>query len=150
MAQARIGNTDQLQGSAVTAVIAGGPRRRLHAGGRLCQLCGERRARFSYRGVVKADRAHTLCFECYRAQRNQLRARWLGVLRPAPDALSSSKGEGAWLAPLASPPPPASKMLGDRPALYAGLRLRLRRAQITARHALALAAETPVATAFAS
>ena len=41
---------------------------------RLCQACHERRARFRYRGEVRADRHHTLCFECYRAERNRLRA----------------------------------------------------------------------------
>ena len=40
---------------------------------RLCQACHERRARFRYRGEVRADRDHTLCFECYRAERNRQR-----------------------------------------------------------------------------
>ena len=41
---------------------------------RLCLGCGERRARFRYRGgAVKADSDHTLCFECHRALRNSLR-----------------------------------------------------------------------------
>ena len=41
---------------------------------RRCQSCQERKARFRYRGVVKADRDHTLCFECYRAERERRRA----------------------------------------------------------------------------
>ena len=31
-----------------------------------CQSCLDRKARFSFRGSVRADRDHTLCFECYR------------------------------------------------------------------------------------
>ena len=42
-----------------------------------CQSCQERKARFRYRGVVRADRDHTLCFECYRAERDRRRARLL-------------------------------------------------------------------------
>ena len=41
----------------------------------LCAACRERKARFRYRGEVRADRDHTLCFECYRAEINRLRAR---------------------------------------------------------------------------
>ena len=44
----------------------------------LCQRCRDRKAKFQYRGVVRADRDHTLCFECYRAERNRGRARVLG------------------------------------------------------------------------
>lgn len=44
---------------------------------RTCRLCGERPARFRYRGAVRADRAHELCFECFRAIRNQVMARAL-------------------------------------------------------------------------
>jgi hypothetical protein len=42
-----------------------------------CQSCQGRRAKFSYRGTVKADRDHTLCFECFRRERERLRARRL-------------------------------------------------------------------------
>jgi hypothetical protein len=41
----------------------------------LCAACRERKARFKYRGEVRADRDHTLCFECYRAEINRARAR---------------------------------------------------------------------------
>jgi hypothetical protein len=41
----------------------------------LCAACRERKARFRYRGEVRADRDHTLCFECYRAEINGARAR---------------------------------------------------------------------------
>ena len=43
----------------------------------LCAACQERRARFRYRSGVRADRAHTLCFECYRGEINRARARRL-------------------------------------------------------------------------
>ena len=41
----------------------------------LCAACRERKARFRYRGEVRADRDHTLCFECYRRELDRLRAR---------------------------------------------------------------------------
>ena len=64
----------------------------------LCQRCRDRKARFQYRGEVRADRDHppslcelrwasTLCFECYRSERERQRAQrvsWLEspMLRP--------------------------------------------------------------------
>ena len=54
----------------------------------LCTACRERKARFRYRGEVRADRDHTLCFECYRAEINRARSRRfrerasLPVMRP--------------------------------------------------------------------
>src|SRR6188474_4621 len=43
----------------------------------LCAVCQERKARFRYRGEVRADRDHTLCFECHRGEVNRDRARRL-------------------------------------------------------------------------
>jgi hypothetical protein len=40
----------------------------------LCAACRARPARFQYHGVVKADRLHTLCFQCYRAAMDRVRA----------------------------------------------------------------------------
>lgn len=34
---------------------------------RICQVCQQRPAKFAYRGHVKRDRQHVLCFACYRA-----------------------------------------------------------------------------------
>jgi hypothetical protein len=34
---------------------------------RSCQLCQQRPAKFAYRGHVKRDRQHVLCFACFRA-----------------------------------------------------------------------------------
>ena len=41
----------------------------------LCAACEERKARFRYRGEVRADRDHTLCFECYRGEIKRARGR---------------------------------------------------------------------------
>lgn len=41
---------------------------------RLCLGCGERRPRFRYRQAVRADADHTLCFQCFRALEQRLRA----------------------------------------------------------------------------
>lgn len=52
----------------------------------LCAACQERKARFKFRGEVRADRDNppsltelrrgtTLCFECYRGEINRARAR---------------------------------------------------------------------------
>ena len=46
--------------------------------------CRARKARFRYRAVVKADRDHTLCFECFRAERDRWRARLLASGRNLP------------------------------------------------------------------
>jgi len=50
---------------------------------RLCQACRDRKALFRYRGVVKADRDHTLCFECFRAERDRRRAQLLAAVPAA-------------------------------------------------------------------
>jgi hypothetical protein len=49
---------------------------------RLCQRCCDRKALFQHRGHVRADRDHSLCFECYRAERERMRARRLNDVRP--------------------------------------------------------------------
>jgi hypothetical protein len=43
----------------------------------LCVVCRQRRAVFRYRGVVKADATHTLCFQCYRSLIDSMRAQRL-------------------------------------------------------------------------
>jgi hypothetical protein len=48
----------------------------------VCVSCRQRRSLFRHRGVVKADADHTLCFQCFRALLNRVRARRLaGVHR---------------------------------------------------------------------
>lgn len=49
----------------------------------LCLECGARRARFRYRGAVKTDVDHTLCFECHRALQNSLREIAPAIVLPA-------------------------------------------------------------------
>ena len=43
----------------------------------LCARCQERKARFLFRGEVRADPDHTLYFECFRGETNRARARRL-------------------------------------------------------------------------
>jgi hypothetical protein len=50
-------------------------RRLSRARRRLCVECLHRRARFRFRGAVRADRDHTLCFRCFRSERERRRAR---------------------------------------------------------------------------
>ena len=50
----------------------------------LCQRCHERKARFQYRGVVRADRDHTLCFECFRSERDRQRGSRLASVATTP------------------------------------------------------------------
>ena len=47
---------------------------------KLCASCRQRRSLFRFRGVVKRDDDHTLCFRCFRSLRDSVRAR---VLRSA-------------------------------------------------------------------
>ena len=42
---------------------------------RVCRQCERHPARFRYRGEVRADRDHDMCFQCFRAERNRQRAR---------------------------------------------------------------------------
>lgn len=57
--------------------MSNGQLRRSRGPKHLCQRCRDRKARFRYRGAVRADRDHTLCFECFRREVNQARARRL-------------------------------------------------------------------------
>jgi hypothetical protein len=50
---------------------------------RTCTCCHERKSRYRYHGAVRADRHHTLCFECFRSAANRLRSRVLAVGRYA-------------------------------------------------------------------
>jgi hypothetical protein len=61
------------------AEIARAPRRMDRFHRHTCLGCRKHPARFQYRGEVRADRDHTLCFRCYRAELNRLRARALAA-----------------------------------------------------------------------
>jgi len=52
----------------------------------VCERCRERKARFSHRGIVRADRTHTLCFACFRSERDRMRARLLASVPAAAGA----------------------------------------------------------------
>lgn len=73
--------------------------RRLHREARhVCLGCRSQQARFQFRGRVRADRDHNLCFRCYRAEVDRLRARRLAVVSPmsavtVPTYLSATSGE---------------------------------------------------------
>jgi hypothetical protein len=59
--------------------------RRLHREDRhVCLACRAHRARFQYRGEVRADRRHTLCFRCFRAEVQRERARRLAEVSTPP------------------------------------------------------------------
>jgi hypothetical protein len=129
--------TNQGQQLAESAsLVVTGRTRAIHPNARLCVECGERRALFYYRGEVKADRDHNLCFECYRAEVNRLRSRRLAA--------------AGWWAPLPGPEPPASRTVADRAGLMHELHVRRRRAQITARHAVEDPEVQPAAEPLAS
>lgn len=68
----------------------------------MCQRCRDRKARFRYRGEVRADRDHSLCFECYRSERN----------RQLADKLSSNQ------APMLGSPFDVRPPLSDREASH--------------------------------
>jgi len=91
-------------------------------GRRVCLGCGERRPLFAYRGVVKADRHHDLCFECYRAEGNRLRA-W------QPGDAADGLGRAAQR-------PAMARSVADRAALLGEIAARRRHALIRARRAL--------------
>lgn len=44
-----------------------------------CRQCGCHHARFAYRGVVRWDRFHELCFQCYRSIVDAQKARVLAA-----------------------------------------------------------------------
>jgi hypothetical protein len=71
---------------------------------RACEVCRDRKALFRFRGEVRADRSHLLCFECYRSERNRQRAQLLLDLRSAATAVRSSGSDPAFLRPLGSAP----------------------------------------------
>ena len=64
-----------------TPAVVSRPRPETHRRGRsvavkkVCRGCERQRALFRYHGIVKWDRYHTLCFRCFRAQVNRMRAR---------------------------------------------------------------------------
>ena len=91
----------------------------------LCAACHERPARFQYRGLVKADRTHTLCFRCYRSVMDSIRnvepvgrVTWI---RSAGGRTTGRSTGGA---------------VAEAADKYVQLERRRRRAQIAARHAL--------------
>ena len=59
--------------------------RRLHRHDRhVCLQCRTQRSLFRYRGEVRADRDHTLCFRCFRSEVERARARRLSEVSTPP------------------------------------------------------------------
>ena len=54
-------------------------RRFRHLPRHTCRACEQHPAKFRYRGDVRADRDHELCFRCFRAMVNRLRAGQLAM-----------------------------------------------------------------------
>lgn len=46
---------------------------------KLCAECHEHYARYSYKSAVRADKDHTLCFRCFRRQKDRARSRLMGM-----------------------------------------------------------------------
>ena len=64
----------------------------------VCIACLDQRALFRYRGAVRADKDHTLCFRCFRSERERQRARLLASvftrplrMSPRPDVVAISR-----------------------------------------------------------
>jgi len=89
-------------------------KRRVSREGRrhLCAACRARKAKFQYRGEVRADRQHVLCFQCFRSARERLRA-W--QIR-----------EGVAAGPPARAEPEASPLRATRPSRPDGGRAVIR------------------------
>ena len=87
---------------------------------RMCQTCTKRPAVISETGETEDEGTHTLCFQCFRQRATHA--------RPAQTTNVEDRVE-------LSGQPAASASVEDRDQLYTDLRLRLRRAQIAARHA---------------
>ena len=61
----------------------------------ICRGCGNHPARFRFRGEVRADRDHTLCFRCYRAELDRQRARRFRLNAEATFRLKA-EATGSW------------------------------------------------------
>lgn len=88
----------------------------------LCQRCRDRKARFQYRGEVRADRDHTLCFECYRSERERRRAQVLVDIE-TPRPLRS---------PFSNAPLVSERQVAHRTVMLAHLDTQRARSQSTA------------------
>jgi hypothetical protein len=54
--------------------LAPEPRRHRRSPSHLCPACRARKARFRHQHAVRADHHHVLCFQCFRAARERMRA----------------------------------------------------------------------------
>lgn len=103
--------------------MSGGNRRQRRIATRhLCADCRKRRARFRYRGEVRADRHHILCFRCFRSERERLRAWKMREGLP-----------GGWLEPTA-----AGAKFRHRPVVLTERRIEHRRRMLAHMERLAV------------
>lgn len=51
---------------------------------RLCVLCRQHGAKFTFRGRVKRDKDHNVCHRCYRSMSDRNRARLIAATRRGP------------------------------------------------------------------
>ena len=87
----------------------------------MCQKCNKRLAVISETGETEDQEWHTLCFPCFRER--------MGHARSPQSAIEVEDRVDLHVRPV----PSAS--IENRDQLYSDIRLRLRRAQIAARHA---------------
>jgi hypothetical protein len=85
-----------------------------------CLGCHSQRARFRYRGRVRADCDHTLCFRCYRSMCDQMRAERMvasshGGRKPSTHRESSGRHERTLPPPVINSIPYTPQLYGFRP-----------------------------------
>jgi len=83
-------------------------------------MCNQRPAVISETGDTEDEGVHTLCFQCFRQRASHARAPQSTTVEDRVELTGH---------------PSASAAVEDKDQLYSDLRLRLRRAQIAARHA---------------
>jgi protein-arginine kinase activator protein McsA len=72
---------------------------------KLCMICGERPARFKYRGQVKADRCHNICMQCSRSikESNKQKNMAAFVYSTLSGQSGANDGQTRFLCPVAGP-----------------------------------------------
>lgn len=59
---------------------------------RLCALCKQHDAKFTFRGRVKRDKGHDVCHRCYRSLRDKNEARRVSARLPRQPATFETSG----------------------------------------------------------
>ncbi len=82
-----------------------------------CESCRERKARFQYRGQGRADQHHTLCFACFRRERDRMRAQGC----TSQPALQCDAPHVSLLQGFAPPTPLTDRQVSHRRAMLANI-----------------------------